>query len=245
MDGGGQLRGRNPLSTPPHHPPSQAGGGVLLRSVCRRRVALACTHQHRRRPFPGRLALVDVGHRSAHLRGRHPHCGWVGGGWAGTTLAATAEPRAGVGRRLGRIGREQGHGGISAARVIRRSAQGASACLVRACSPASHCSPLHGTRESPVNLNGYTRGARSEVFALRPAPIGVSYMGFPATTGKGLMDYIVTDKVPAVVLAVLEHRGRRVLDPDERPPRPHPRVPRMQPGHIDWPCSPPALAQAL
>ncbi|KAL6780429.1 hypothetical protein ACKKBF_B13195 [Auxenochlorella protothecoides x Auxenochlorella symbiontica] len=46
-----------------------------------------------------------------------------------------------------------------------------------------------------VNLNGYTRGARSEVFALRPAPIGVSYMGFPATTGRGLMDYIVTDKV--------------------------------------------------
>lgn len=50
----------------------------------------------------------------------------------------------------------------------------------------------------PVNLNGYTRGARSEVFALRPAPIGVSYMGFPATTGRGLMDYIVTDKVDAV-----------------------------------------------
>jgi protein O-GlcNAc transferase len=34
-----------------------------------------------------------------------------------------------------------------------------------------------------VNLNGYTKGARNEIFALRPAPVQASYMGFPATTG--------------------------------------------------------------
>lgn len=34
-----------------------------------------------------------------------------------------------------------------------------------------------------VNLNGYTKGARNEIFALWPAPVQTSYMGFPATTG--------------------------------------------------------------
>lgn len=33
------------------------------------------------------------------------------------------------------------------------------------------------------NLNGYTKGARNEIFALWPAPVQTSYMGFPATTG--------------------------------------------------------------
>lgn len=36
-----------------------------------------------------------------------------------------------------------------------------------------------------VNLNGYTKGARNEIFALWPAPVQTSYMGFPATTGGG------------------------------------------------------------
>lgn len=34
-----------------------------------------------------------------------------------------------------------------------------------------------------INLNGYTKGARNEIFALLPAPVQTSYMGFPATTG--------------------------------------------------------------
>ncbi|XP_006646603.1 probable UDP-N-acetylglucosamine--peptide N-acetylglucosaminyltransferase SEC [Oryza brachyantha] len=45
-----------------------------------------------------------------------------------------------------------------------------------------------------INLNGYTKGARNEIFALRPAPIQVSYMGFPGTTGADYIDYMVTDE---------------------------------------------------
>ncbi|KAJ4946666.1 hypothetical protein NE237_005541 [Protea cynaroides] len=45
-----------------------------------------------------------------------------------------------------------------------------------------------------VNLNGYTKGARNEVFAMQPAPIQVSYMGFPGTTGATYIDYLVTDE---------------------------------------------------
>jgi protein O-GlcNAc transferase len=46
-----------------------------------------------------------------------------------------------------------------------------------------------------VNLNGYTKGARNEIFAMQPAPIQVSYMGFPGTTGAEYIDYLVTDEV--------------------------------------------------
>lgn len=46
-----------------------------------------------------------------------------------------------------------------------------------------------------VNMNGYTKGARNEIFALRPAPIQVMWLGYPGTSGASYMDYIVTDRV--------------------------------------------------
>lgn len=39
------------------------------------------------------------------------------------------------------------------------------------------------------------QGARNEIFAMQPAPIQVSYMGFPGTTGAAYIDYLVTDEV--------------------------------------------------
>ncbi|XP_065221454.1 UDP-N-acetylglucosamine--peptide N-acetylglucosaminyltransferase 110 kDa subunit isoform X1 [Planococcus citri] len=50
-----------------------------------------------------------------------------------------------------------------------------------------------------VNMNGYTKGARNEIFALRPAPIQVMWLGYPGTSGAPYMDYIVTDKVTSPV----------------------------------------------
>lgn len=46
-----------------------------------------------------------------------------------------------------------------------------------------------------VNMNGYTKGARNEIFALRPAPVQVMWLGYPGTSGAHYMDYIVTDAV--------------------------------------------------
>ena len=46
-----------------------------------------------------------------------------------------------------------------------------------------------------VNLNGYTKGSRNEVFALRPAPVQLMYLGFPGSSGSHYMQYYVTDKV--------------------------------------------------
>lgn len=46
-----------------------------------------------------------------------------------------------------------------------------------------------------INLNGYTRGARNEVFAARPAPIQMSFMGFAGTLGAEWCDYLLADEI--------------------------------------------------
>jgi protein O-GlcNAc transferase len=50
-----------------------------------------------------------------------------------------------------------------------------------------------------VDLKGFTENARAGIFALRPAPVAVSYMGFVATMGVEFMDYIMADRtlIPA------------------------------------------------
>jgi tetratricopeptide (TPR) repeat protein len=44
-----------------------------------------------------------------------------------------------------------------------------------------------------INLNGYTRGARNEVFAARAAPIQMAFMGFAGTLGAEWCDYLLAD----------------------------------------------------
>lgn len=50
-----------------------------------------------------------------------------------------------------------------------------------------------------VDLMGYTMDARPEILAMRPAPVQVSYLGYPGTMGTRAIDYIVVDRfvVPA------------------------------------------------
>jgi predicted O-linked N-acetylglucosamine transferase (SPINDLY family) len=44
-----------------------------------------------------------------------------------------------------------------------------------------------------VDLHGQTRGARTTMLACRPAPIQITYLGLPATTGLPCIDYVLAD----------------------------------------------------
>ena len=65
-----------------------------------------------------------------------------------------------------------------------------------------------------VNLNGYTRGARNEVFAARPAPIHMSFMGFAGTLGAEWCDYVFADAISVPSTTLLP--WRRNVDIEDR-----------------------------
>ena len=46
-----------------------------------------------------------------------------------------------------------------------------------------------------VNLNGFFGKPRQGIFAKKPSPIQVNYLGFPGTIGSTYMDYLIADKV--------------------------------------------------
>ena len=46
-----------------------------------------------------------------------------------------------------------------------------------------------------VDLKGHTHGAPTAVCALRPAPIQVSYLGYPGTMGAAFIDYLIGDAI--------------------------------------------------
>ncbi|KAG6454168.1 UDP-N-acetylglucosamine--peptide N-acetylglucosaminyltransferase 110 kDa subunit [Manduca sexta] len=52
-----------------------------------------------------------------------------------------------------------------------------------------------------INMNGYTKGARNEIFAMKPAPIQAMWLGYPGTSGAKYMDYVITDEVSSPLSA--------------------------------------------
>jgi protein O-GlcNAc transferase len=46
-----------------------------------------------------------------------------------------------------------------------------------------------------VDLKGHTARSRLEIFALRPAPLQLTYLGFPGTLGAQFIDYAIVDDV--------------------------------------------------
>jgi tetratricopeptide (TPR) repeat protein len=75
-----------------------------------------------------------------------------------------------------------------------------------------------------VDLNGYSGRGRPAVFALRCAPVQVSYLGYPGTTGAGFMDYLVADAqvIPAAhrdsyAEKIIQLPGCFMVNPAQRP----------------------------
>jgi len=61
-----------------------------------------------------------------------------------------------------------------------------------------------------VDLMGPTLHSRPEIFALRPCPVQVNYLGYPGTTGAGFHDYIIAD--PYVIPPGMErHYAEKVV----------------------------------
>ena len=46
-----------------------------------------------------------------------------------------------------------------------------------------------------IDLSGYTAGTRLDILSYRPAPVQMTYLGFPGTLGLPYVDYIIADKV--------------------------------------------------
>ena len=46
-----------------------------------------------------------------------------------------------------------------------------------------------------INLNGYTKDARTGIFTYKPAKIQINFLGFPGTMGAEFIDYIIADSV--------------------------------------------------
>lgn len=67
---------------------------------------------------------------------------------------------------------------------------------VRGTSDADIAALIHRERiDIAVDLGGFTNGGRPGVFAMRPAPIQVSYLGFAGTSGSPYLDYIIADRI--------------------------------------------------
>lgn len=49
-----------------------------------------------------------------------------------------------------------------------------------------------------IDLNGFTQGSRTDIFAMRAAPIQVSYLGYPGTMPADYIDYLVADSTVIV-----------------------------------------------
>ncbi len=46
-----------------------------------------------------------------------------------------------------------------------------------------------------IDMKGYTGGSRPEILARRPAPMQVSFLGYPGTMGADFIDYLIADRV--------------------------------------------------
>ncbi|RKP23618.1 glycosyl transferase family 41-domain-containing protein, partial [Syncephalis pseudoplumigaleata] len=64
-----------------------------------------------------------------------------------------------------------------------------------------------------INLNGYTKGARNEIFAARPCPVQLAYMGFAGTLAAGWCDYFIVDPIVCPPETVAWERWRARLTP--------------------------------
>jgi len=61
-----------------------------------------------------------------------------------------------------------------------------------------------------VDLGGHTAEARTNIFALRAAPVQVNYLGYPGTMGADYIDYLIADPI-VVPPALVPHYTEKIV----------------------------------
>lgn len=69
-----------------------------------------------------------------------------------------------------------------------------------------------------VDLKGHTQQGRLGIFARRAAPIQVSYLGYPGTSGAPYMDYLIADRALVPAESRRAYSERIVYLPDSYQP---------------------------
>ncbi len=65
-----------------------------------------------------------------------------------------------------------------------------------------------------VDLQGQTAGARANILSYRPAPVQITYLGLPATTGLPSIDYVIADKFLIPEQEAMHYSERPLYMPD-------------------------------
>ena len=69
-----------------------------------------------------------------------------------------------------------------------------------------------------VDLKGYTQNGRTQIFAHRLAPVQVSYLGYPGSSGADFIDYLVADRITVPAGEERHYSERLILLPDSYQP---------------------------
>ncbi|MDR3411071.1 MAG: hypothetical protein P4L87_09045 [Formivibrio sp.] len=65
-----------------------------------------------------------------------------------------------------------------------------------------------------IDLQGQTAGARANMLAYRPAPLQITYLGLPATTGLPSIDYVIADKFLIPESEAVHYSEKPIYMPD-------------------------------
>jgi predicted O-linked N-acetylglucosamine transferase (SPINDLY family) len=65
-----------------------------------------------------------------------------------------------------------------------------------------------------IDLGGFTRDARPDVFAMRAAPLQVSFLGYPGTMGAEYMDYLIADRTVVPEISQSDYSEKIIYLPD-------------------------------
>lgn len=69
-----------------------------------------------------------------------------------------------------------------------------------------------------IDLKGYTQATRTAILTFRPAPIQVSYLGYPGTLGGDFCDYLITDPFLTPLAGAVDYSESLAYLPDSYQP---------------------------